>query len=249
MEKLRIHTCWIVLSSILLFTQCTPENSLDCTKFHGKTERETRVVASFERIEIYDKIDVVIRQDSISEVIVEYSRSLLQEIDVEVKEGALQLRNYESCRFVRSQSKRPTVYITTPRLTSISQYGTGTVRGDGLIVSETLDVDAWAGGERIILNVATRKLLARIHSGSCDLTIGGTTGELFLYQRGQGFAYLQDLQTGFAVVDHEGTGDAHLHIRDNLDYTLGFKGNLYVSGNPEIGQAIITGEGRFYWAN
>ncbi|NEQ50507.1 MAG: DUF2807 domain-containing protein [Leptolyngbya sp. SIO3F4] len=233
----------------VLLSACEPENSLDCFKFHRNTERETRTVTAFERIEVNDKIDVVLRQGPDYRVEVEYARALLPEITVEVSENTLILRNTESCRFVRNQSKRPTVYVQLPKLTSLTSYGTGTIIGETLFESDTLDIDAWAGGEQIVLNVAVDKLLARIHAGTCDMRIGGTTDELFIFQRGQGFMYLQDLRVRFAVIDHAGAGDAHVHIEDDLDYTLGFLGNLFLSGNPQIGRAEVTDEGRLYRVN
>ena len=127
-------TTFKIVRFLLIITlfSCNSENTLDCYQASGtKTTREV-TVENFDKINISQGIELIIKEGPETKVIVESGQNLISGITAEVSEGQLYLRNSNGCNWVRDYNNT-TVYVTTPTLVNVyssSQFG---AKSDGVL--------------------------------------------------------------------------------------------------------------------
>ena len=213
----------------------------DCFKSTGEIIRQSREVQSFHAIDVEEKVDVVIRQDSVFSVEVEAGENIIDGITTEFTDGTLFISNENKCNWVRSYNHPMVVYVTVPELTTITQHGNGNIRSTGLLVMDTLDAEVWNSGN-ITLNVQSTQMYVRQHVSVGDVTLTGTVDNLYVYNNGNAFCRSQGLVAETAQVDSRGTGDTHVFVDNLLEYGITGRGNIYLYG-AATASGTTTGAG------
>ncbi len=108
----------IYIALIFLFAGCSSEKSWDCIQTSGTIIQQEVAVASFTKILVWDRIKVFIAQGEEQKVIVETGENLIDDISVTVVNGKLEIKNNNSCNFVRDYDDTK-VYLTAPDITEI----------------------------------------------------------------------------------------------------------------------------------
>ena len=106
---------------MLALVSCMGDRKDDCITSMGEVTSLTRAVASFERVYVADRIEVVLIQDStqFGNIRLEGPANLLPQIRSEVNEGQLRLINDNTCNFVRSFDYSLRVYVFVKELTDL----------------------------------------------------------------------------------------------------------------------------------
>jgi hypothetical protein len=108
---------------ILMLAGCSTEDAPDCIQTAGTIVREETKVAAFNEIMVYERVKLFIEQGDEQKVIIETGENLLNEVEVEVEDARLILRNNNGCNLFRDYEVTK-IYVTTPNLTWI-QTSTG----------------------------------------------------------------------------------------------------------------------------
>jgi hypothetical protein len=234
---------WIFWACVFpLLMGCMKEES-DCFKSAKNPKEEIRTLPSFTTLQLETFADVYLSEAAEQNIRVVYSEKLLNQIDLSVESNTLFIRSNEDCRFVRNLKNKPSIYIESPNVENIEYRGNGFIYSQNTL-TQLKNIDVWLGGRSIELNCELPSLNVRLHAGTCDIQLSGKCDSLYVFQRGNGFINLQNLESKEAFLDHKGTGDTRLWVKDDLNFQLLFSGNLYLKGEPKIGKQEISNRGR-----
>lgn len=111
---------------------CDSENSNDCFQTSGLTTTKEFTVGNFQRINISQGIELIIKEGPESKVTVQSGQNLINGITAEVSEGQLFLRNSNGCNWVRDYNDTK-VYVTTPTLLNVYSSSQFAVKSDGIL--------------------------------------------------------------------------------------------------------------------
>lgn len=128
----------VFLISILLFT-CNGENVPDCFQNSGDIIEKEFQVEAFTMISTFPKIELIVTDAPEQRVIVQTGEYLMNDIDVRVVNGRLELFNNNDCNLVRDYGLTK-VFVTAPNLTEIRNGSALPVRSNGVLSYDRLDV-------------------------------------------------------------------------------------------------------------
>src|SRR3954470_838525 len=121
MRIIKYIFCCFVLGMVL--ASCKKENLFDCFKSTGAIVTERRSIESFTETIIYDNVNVIIVQDSLTYLEVNAGENLLPLINTEIRGGKLIIENNNKCNWVRDFSVPVNVYMHVPHLRILDTYG------------------------------------------------------------------------------------------------------------------------------
>ncbi|MAO11252.1 MAG: hypothetical protein CMC07_10300 [Flavobacteriaceae bacterium] len=109
-----------VLFVIILttFFGCDSDKGLNCFQAAGDIIQEEFTVDAFDKITVWERTQLFVKQGETQKVVVETGENLLNDIEVRVKDGVLNLRNNNGCNLVRDYGLTK-VYVTTPNVSTI----------------------------------------------------------------------------------------------------------------------------------
>lgn len=108
--------CYIVVA--LVFFGCDSDKSLDCFQASGASIQEEFAVEDFSKILVWERVQLFVRQGETQKVVVETGENLLNDIEVKVIDGQLNVYNHNACNLVRDYGLTK-VYVTAPNITEI----------------------------------------------------------------------------------------------------------------------------------
>ncbi len=108
----------IYVALILLFAGCDSENGWDCTQKAGAIVETEFPVKPFTKILVWERIKLYVKQGDIQKVVVETGENLMNDVEVTVTDGKLEIRNNNSCNLVRDYGLTK-VYVTSPNINEI----------------------------------------------------------------------------------------------------------------------------------
>ena len=103
---------------VLIFTGCNSESSWDCIQSAGTIVQNEITVPPFTKILVWERTKVFIQQGEEQKVVIETGESLMNDVEVTVTDGRLEIHNNNSCNLVRDYEITK-VYITSPNITEI----------------------------------------------------------------------------------------------------------------------------------
>lgn len=121
----------IILLSMLLFS-CDSENANDCFQTSGKIISKEFPVENFNKINISEGIELIIKEGTDTKVVVKSGQNLINGITAEVADGKLFLRNSNGCNFIRDYNNTK-VYVTTPALENVYSSSQFAVKSEGIL--------------------------------------------------------------------------------------------------------------------
>lgn len=106
------------IAVVVLFFGCDSEKGLDCFQASGSIIQEEFTVEDFSKIIVWERVQLIIQQGDTQKVVVETGENLLNDIEVKVIDGQLNLYNHNACNLVRDYGLTK-VYVTAPNITEI----------------------------------------------------------------------------------------------------------------------------------
>lgn len=122
----------IIFFFLITLFSCDSESAPDCFQTSGTIITEEITVENFDKINISQGIELIIKEGQETKVIIESGENLLNGITAEVVDNQLFLRNSNGCNWVRDYNDTK-VYVTTPTLINVyssSQFG---VKSQGIL--------------------------------------------------------------------------------------------------------------------
>lgn len=230
---------------LLFALSCSKEKKCDCLKSTGDIITEIRTVSPFNQIQIEDKINVFLKQDTFYSVKVEAGENLLSDIITEVSDSILEIRNDNKCNWIRSYKPEINVYITFKDLWHIKYLkGTGKVISEDTIHTHHFELDDFEGTGSLNFLVHADETFFKLHTGPADLKVSGVTNYNYLYTAGNGPADLSNLKASVVDVDSKSTANDYVWAVNEINASIGYVGSVYYKGSPSIITHNYTGSGR-----
>ena len=212
-------------------------------KSTGGNATESRPVADFTEMYVYDKINVVITQDTINSIVVEAGDHLLSEITTDIVGGQLNIHNNNSCNFVRSYKREITIYVHAKNLQKVDQDGSGNITSTNSIISDSFVSNNWTSGN-VSLSLNVNHAYAGTHVAAGDVTFTGSANDLYVWDICEGIIHCENLAAKSVTVVSKGTGDCYVNASNELITQLRGQGFIYYYGNPSTVQSVNTGTGQ-----
>ena len=122
---------------LCIFYSCSTQDANDCFQAAGTTIQQEFDVATFNKIIVNERIELIIKQGVDQQVIVETGENLMNDIKVSIENNTLVLTDDNTCNFVRDYGNTK-IFVTSPNLISIRNSSELAVRSDGILTYPTL---------------------------------------------------------------------------------------------------------------
>lgn len=228
----------------LLLTACNREQLDDCFTKTGSDITEERSSDFFNRIELYDNVNLVLMPGDVPFLEIAGGKNLLKAIKTDIKDSTLTIRNTLKCNWVRSFEREITVYATAPGLHEIRYEGSGDVKTEGQIKLDSLDVNIWGGAGSFELDVDITYLKLAMHYGTVDLNVKGKTLITTIFANSYGPFYCSELISNIVYIRNSGTNDCYVRPLHILEVEITSVGNIYYYGDPIEIKTDISGSGK-----
>lgn len=177
---------------IILLLSCNGEKVPDCFQNAGTIIQKEFVVANFDKIAVFERVQLILTDAPTQSVLVETGDYLMNDIKVSVEEGRLMIKNENGCNLTRDYGITK-VYVSAPNIIEIRNSSGLAMRSNGvlnypnfmLISEDSADEDAFHtdGDFNVQVNsnqikVVTNNLSKIYISGTVNnLTIGFYSGD------------------------------------------------------------------------
>lgn len=202
----------------------------------GKVVTETLDLSSFDAFGLTINADVFLTQGSQS-VKIEAQRNIIENIKMDVDDGYWKIKYKENVK----KHEPITIWISIPDLSAVAVSGSGDVQGKSMFRNCGKLRLAVSGSGNIDLDSESTELKAAV-SGSGDMDLGGETGAMAISIAGSGDVDAGDLEASDCKVKIAGSGDASVHVNDNLEVGIAGSGDVVYRGNPRV-KSKIAGSG------
>lgn len=229
---------------MLFFSQCKKENMGDCLKSTGTVVTESRDLANFNRIEVFDNINVFIHFGEAPQAEIEAGSNLLKLIETSIEGETLYIRNNNKCNWVRSFEVPINVHLTCTSLSEIVARGVGDIETVDTIEAFEFLAEQWESSGTMKLKLNTKGVYLKSNTGPADFHCSGTTDYLYAYSSSYGIFRLEELTAEGAYIWNKGTGDIYVNTSNSLEVILEYIGDVYYTGDPEMLNVTATHSGQ-----
>ena len=213
-------------------------------------------LGSFEAIEVSIPGNVYINQDGNERLEIETSENLFDVIEVEVKDGVLEISSEYNFKEVSVLN----LYVQVDNISAIEMASPGVLYTLECLESPSLEVEmAGSGGINLCgnfedlevilsgsgtinLNNLVAESITTETTGSGEVNASGTSTSVDYVIVGSGDVNGFNMQADFAIVIIEGSGDVEANVAQNLDVIITGSGNVRYKGEPKVNSSI-TGSG------
>lgn len=213
--------------------------SLFATSLYAQNQ-EVRQVGDFNYVSMGISGDLVIRQGTKNEVILQGDEETLDNIETYVSGDKLKIRSESSSWFKNIDKIK--VYITIKDFKGISVSGSGDVKSEGTLKGTTVDLGVSGSGDMDIALQATDIDCSISGSGSISLKGKGKTGSLTI--SGSGRMDATDYEVESINVRISGSGGAYVYATKEIDSRISGSGTIHYKGDPDKLSNHSSGSGR-----
>ncbi len=194
----------------------------------GRSSTEDRSVPSFTGIDLQGSGTVLLTVGSPRSISVSADDNLLELVRTDVVGETLKLGFKPGTR-VRTVA--PLVFrVTAPDIQELAISGSGDIKGQSVIRADRLSLTVGGSGN-IKAAIAVEEISASIH-GSGDIDIKGSADTQEVRINGSGNYDAIDLASANAKIRVNGSGDATVAVRREMDVNIAGSGNVVFSGSP-----------------
>lgn len=231
----------LFIIGILLFVQC--DNPADCVKSTGPLVSKTFSGFEFDKILVHKGIALVLKQGENRSITVVSGENLIDDIQVNVNDGLLTLKDDTSCNWVRDYGQT-IVYVSAPNLTDIYSKTEQNITSDGILAFDhlhftsldTADGIDGAGTGDFILNVQSQNLYVESNNVSRFYLSGTTTALGISFYSGNSTLRAENLLAEKVTIFHRGSNDMFVHPLNEISGDIYNLGNVYAGFRPAIVQ-------------
>ncbi len=123
---------------VVLFS-CNSENVPDCFQNSGAIIEKEFELNDFNEITVFPGVELILLDGPVQQVILQTGAYLLDDIELWVEEGRLNIDNNNSCNFARDYGITK-VFVTSPNLTEIRNASERAVRSQGVLTYDNLSL-------------------------------------------------------------------------------------------------------------
>ena len=230
-----------ILLPVFLFLGCDREDAPDCFKTTGEIVQKEILVEPFEEVIVYGRTKLYLRQGDEQKVVLESGKNLIGELDVEVVDGRLSIKNNSSCNLFREYDVT-NVYVTVPNLTWLQNASSKTIEGIGELnfpaiwlraFDQEKDPEIYTNGDfKLHLNSESIRITGDDFS---NFFLTGTTDYLNVYiASGDGRVEAAGLSAETVDIQHRGTNKLIVNPRQLLKGEIRSTGDVLSVNRPPV---------------
>jgi len=207
----------------------------------GESQRETRVVSGFTRIEVDGVAEVRLRQGKTEGATIEAPAQWLRRMRTEVHDGTLiidldQERQWSDWMHWSGTKQVPRVTVDFIKLELVETAGAVKLAADSLRADE-LRLD-FAGASTVRIKNLQASRLRVDGSGATKVELSGKVGSQQVDLSGAGSYAALDLESDRAEVHVSGAGKAYVNAKTSLSVDISGAGLVEYLGSPTLRQDI-----------
>lgn len=122
---------------LIFLSSCNSENSFDCAQKAGDRIQQEFEVAQFNVIVVEEGIQLIVKEGIQQKVVVQTGENLLNDIEISVTDGILNLFNNNGCNLIRDYNITQ-VLVTSPNINTIRNASGYEVQSDGVLSYSSL---------------------------------------------------------------------------------------------------------------
>jgi hypothetical protein len=212
------------------------DDFFNCVNGNGPIVTQEFFLSNFDGIDLELPARVFIRQGPEQEVIIEGKPNILDEIELDVRNGIWVI---ETDRCVNDIDVL-NIFITMPEIRSLSISGSGSIESDEFLEVDDIDLRISGSGD-INLGLIADDIEVDI-PGSGDIVLEGTADDLDINISGSGDIRAFGLEADDIFIRISGSGDAELNVISSLTVRISGSGDVEYIGNPSL-DIEISGSG------
>ncbi len=212
----------------ILMVSCSKD---DCFKSAGEDTVKTLTLDSFRDIEIKDRFNIILVQDSVNYAKIEGKSNLVDKLSLTVQNGKLILKDGSSCQVFKGYHTTDVElhfvdfkYLFMSGNSNLSSMDT--LYFDDVFFESQADVSRWD------LKMKSDSLTVKLRSLQGELTLSGQVRGAYIYTSGTNHIYARNLLMNNLYVNHDCQGDIYASVKESLGVFLNDRGNVYCYGNP-----------------
>ena len=248
--------CWSSLLLILFVTSCDSEDGLNCTQAAGDFIEQEFQVEPFDKILVFERLKLTVKDGPIQKVVVKTGENLLNDVDVTVNDGRLEVVNNNGCNLVRDYGITEVV-VTSPNITEIRSSTGEDVRSEGVLSWNNLTLLSNDGPEEDFyhstgdfrLQLVVQNLTINTNKLSNFYLSGSVENADFNWDEGDGRLIANDLIIQNAQIFHRGTASWNMDVRQNISGIINGYGDVILKSRPVTVDVQETWQGRLIIEN
>jgi hypothetical protein len=238
---MKTKTFFPIFLSVILFMGisglCSGCNHIMGVPGDGKVIKETRVVSSFDAIDVSGAFKVFLKQGNLEEVIIEADENLLPLIRTEVRGGTLVIDTKRSISHPTSMN----VYITFKDLKKAELSGAVDIFTESKVNLDEFSLHT-SGASDTKMDLTARKLVLDC-SGASKLKLSGSATDVSADVSGACDIFAFDLLAENFTLDLSGAGKAQINVSKKISAEISGAGNVRYKGSPSIVNQSVSGAG------
>jgi hypothetical protein len=240
----------------LVLGSCNSEKASDCFQNAGELTRVEVATANFEKITVFENLNLVLKQGEEQKVAIESGEFLLNDISVTVEDNRLIVRNENGCNLFRDYGLS-TVYVTSPNINEIRSSTGLNIASEGTLVYPSLriisesfnqpEADTTSGSFDLNLDCDTVVVLV---NGISFLQLSGQT-QNFNINAAAGASRIEagELRAEMVRINHRGSNDIIVNPQQSISGIIRGYGDVVSLNRPQEIEVEETFEGRLIFRN
>ena len=234
----------LIITVLLFASSCKKGTVTNCFNNTGEIINQEREIESFKNILLKDNVNLILKKSETTSIRVEAGSNIISGIVTDVvKNGVLEIRNDNSCNWIRSFDSPINVYLNYVDIDTLEYRSIGDITTIDTIITDSLWINVMEGAGQIKMNLDVVRLYCSLHYGTADIILSGKCGLSYIYSASFGLIDLIDLNTDLVYVNNRSSNDIYLNAKIHLGATIENIGNIYYTGNPETISFDKIGEG------
>lgn len=236
MSHLKKTVFYSLLVSLMFISQLGFTQSVNG---NGNVTTETFELDPFSSVEVKGVLNVYISQGLSEELTIKTDENLMQYIEFEVRNGHLTLNTKPNAKIKKSTEMN--MYLTISSIDALTLSGVGTVKSDGPLKMDYLDLQCSSVGNTS-LEIVTDKLDARTSMvGNFDLS--GRADFAKIKNSAVGNLNAFDFKVKHLDINSSGVGSTRVYASEDISVTSTGIGGVKIKGNPQINEMKKRGIG------
>ncbi len=236
---------------LVLLISCNSENVPDCFQNAGDLVLEQVDVPPFNKITVYDNVELILKQGDQIKVEIETGEYLRNEVTAEVVEGRLLLRDHNNCNFTRKYNLTK-IYVTAPDIVEIRSSTGFPISSEGVLGYQNLtllsesftvpDAENTSGSFDLQLDAETVRIVS---NGISYFKLQGNTVNFnIVFAAGDSRLEAEELMVENISLDHRGSNDMLLNPTQTLRGILRGTGDVISYERPSVVEVDEIYKGR-----
>jgi len=224
---------------VLSFFSCSKEVEKDSYRYD---------IADFDSLSVQSVFQIHLIQDSVNYVKISAFEKNVPNIETDVKDKTLFLKDKTSPTWTRPQKNTPVLYVHLKNLKQIYLFASGSLVSDNELQGESLCLITKARYNDIELNLRYQSFCYwNNHPNGGLLNLKGVVQSLTVWNSSLNTLDARNLKAKYVMIDTQSKADSYASCTEELHTNIRSIGNIYIFGNPISIDTLKTGSGNLFF--